>query len=86
MGCPLFLPDGLGYPDGLRGTQIPLLARIITVADCFDAMTSSRAYREPLAPADALDLLREGAGSQFDPDLIAPFLGTMRQQYESGAV
>jgi putative two-component system response regulator len=78
--------DGLGYPDGLRGTQIPLLARIITVADCFDAMTSSRAYREPLAPADALDLLCEGAGSQFDPDLIAPFLSTMRQQYEPGAV
>ncbi len=72
--------DGLGYPDGLQGAHIPILARIITVADCFDAMTSSRAYRNALSPATALDLLHEGRGTQFDPDLVPPFIAMIRQQ------
>jgi putative nucleotidyltransferase with HDIG domain len=66
--------DGTGYPDGLRGQQIPLLARIITVADCFDAMTSSRAYRGALSVDEALCTLRAAAGSQFDPELVTAFL------------
>jgi putative two-component system response regulator len=65
--------DGDGYPDGLRGDAIPLLARIITVADCFDALTTSRAYRAALTPAAALDILRTDAGRQFDPELVPAF-------------
>jgi response regulator RpfG family c-di-GMP phosphodiesterase len=65
--------DGDGYPDGLRGDAIPLLARIITVADCFDALTTSRAYRAALTPAAALDILRSDAGRQFDPELVPAF-------------
>lgn len=66
--------DGSGYPDGLRGDAIPMLARLISVADCFDALTSSRAYRDALAPAQALDVLRAGAGTQFDPEFVRAFL------------
>jgi putative nucleotidyltransferase with HDIG domain len=69
--------DGGGYPDGLAGERIPLLARVITVADCFDALTSYRSYRDPLAPHEALELLRAGAGTQFDPALVPPFLALM---------
>jgi putative two-component system response regulator len=72
--------DGGGYPDGLAGERIPLLARAIAVADCFDALTSSRPYRDPLPRRDALDLIRAGAGTQFDPDLVPPFLALMTSQ------
>jgi response regulator RpfG family c-di-GMP phosphodiesterase len=66
--------DGSGYPDGLRGDQIPLLARLIALPDCFDALTTSRAYRPALPVSTALDILRAGAGSQFDPALVHPFI------------
>ena len=66
--------DGNGYPDGLAGDQIPYLARIITVADCYDAMTSSRSYRAAMPPEQALDFLREGAGTQFEAELVTVFL------------
>jgi response regulator RpfG family c-di-GMP phosphodiesterase len=66
--------DGGGYPDGLRGEQIPLLARLLTVADCFDALTSTRAYRDALSVPKALDVLRAGAGSQFDPAFVRAFI------------
>ncbi|MCX6345426.1 MAG: diguanylate cyclase [Armatimonadetes bacterium] len=66
--------DGKGYPSGLSGKNIPLLARIITIADAFDAMTSSRSYRQALNTADAFDELRRGSGSQFDPDLVEFFI------------
>jgi putative two-component system response regulator len=66
--------DGTGYPDGLRGEQIPLLARLVTLADCYDALTSSRAYRDPLLPAEALEIIRQGAGRQFDPLFVPAFL------------
>ena len=62
--------DGKGYPDGLRGARIPLLARLLSVADCFDALTSCRAYRKALSVAEALDILRGGAGSQFEPEFV----------------
>jgi putative nucleotidyltransferase with HDIG domain len=65
--------DGKGYPDGLKGAQLPLLARIIAIADCFDALTSSRAYRRAMKPAHALDILRRGAGTQFDPIFVQAF-------------
>lgn len=66
--------DGGGYPDGLRGEQIPFLARMIAVADCFDALTSRRAYRQPLPPGAALEVLRRGAGTQLDPQLAKAFV------------
>src|SRR5262245_18667164 len=71
--------DGSGYPDGLRGHRIPLLARLIAIADCFDALTSSRAYREPLPESHALALIRAGAGHQFDPALVPVFLDVISQ-------
>jgi two-component system, cell cycle response regulator len=62
--------DGSGYPDGLAGADIPLTARIVTVVDAFDAMTSERAYRKPLPRREALRRLRAGAGLQFDPRVV----------------
>jgi HD-GYP domain-containing protein (c-di-GMP phosphodiesterase class II) len=70
--------DGRGYPDGLAGTQIPLGARVITVADAYDAMTSDRPYRKALSSEIALAELRRGAGRQFDPDLVETFIGCYR--------
>ena len=63
--------DGTGYPDGLPAEQIPLGARIILVADAYDAMTSERLYRRRVAPEQALAELRRCAGSQFDPEIVA---------------
>jgi response regulator RpfG family c-di-GMP phosphodiesterase len=66
--------DGTGYPDGLRGKQISLLSRLIAIADCFDAVTTSRAYRDALPVADALRILRESAGRHYDADLVNLFI------------
>jgi diguanylate cyclase (GGDEF)-like protein/putative nucleotidyltransferase with HDIG domain len=65
--------DGSGYPDRLRGDQIPLGARIIFVADAYDAMTSDRAYRGRLTPRAAVEELERCAGTQFDPSIVATF-------------
>jgi HD-GYP domain-containing protein (c-di-GMP phosphodiesterase class II) len=66
--------DGYGYPDGLAGERIPLGARIIFVADAFDAMTSDRLYRAALSYEDAISELDRCAGSQFDPEVVNAFL------------
>ncbi len=66
--------DGLGYPEGLSGENIPLEARIIAVADSFDAMTSDRPYRQALSLKHAIEELQKGAGTQFDPALVEAFL------------
>lgn len=66
--------DGSGYPDGLKGDQIPLLARILAVADVFDAMTSDRPYRKAMPVSQAVgELLRE-RGTRFDPDVVRVFI------------
>jgi putative two-component system response regulator len=66
--------DGSGYPDGLAGDRIPLLARLIAIPDCFDALTSHRAYR-PAMPADqALSILQAGAGTHFEPEFVRAFV------------
>lgn len=62
--------DGRGYPQGLEKEEIPLGARIISVADVFDALTQPRAYHEPLSVEEALDEIRSGAGSRFDPSVV----------------
>jgi putative nucleotidyltransferase with HDIG domain len=65
--------DGAGYPRGRAGERIPFEARILTVADSFDAMTSTRPYRAPRDAPDALEELRRCAGTQFDPRLVGVF-------------
>jgi HD-GYP domain-containing protein (c-di-GMP phosphodiesterase class II) len=76
--------DGDGYPDGLRGARIPWLARILAVADCFDAMTARRPYRPALDPAAALDALRAAAGTQLDPEVVAVFVREADRGRRSG--
>ena len=66
--------NGKGYPKGLQGEQIPLIARILNVANSFDAMTSPRPYRNPLEKAAARNQVSTKAGSQFDPLIVKAFL------------
>jgi putative nucleotidyltransferase with HDIG domain len=70
-------PDGKGYPHGLRGDEIPRLARIVHVADAFDAITSARAYRPARGAADALQELWRHAGSQFDAEAVQALSGSI---------
>jgi len=77
--------DGKGYPDGLSGEQIPLLSRILAVADAFDAMTSDRPYRPRLTEHEALKQLQEGSGGQFDGRLVEVFLNSMEQDIRKTA-
>jgi len=72
--------DGRGYPHGLVGEQVPLLARIVHVADAYDAMTSDRAYRTRLPEARVREILRECAGTQFDPAIVAAMLQVLEGQ------
>ncbi len=66
--------DGTGYPEGIAGEAIPLAARILAVADAFDAMTSSRSFRQAKSIEEAFSELRNGAGKQFDPDIVECFI------------
>ncbi|HYE83390.1 MAG TPA: HD domain-containing phosphohydrolase [Clostridia bacterium] len=72
--------DGKGYPKGLKGEEIPLQARIITIADAYDAMTSERAYRKPLTEAAAKEELVKNAGIQFDPEIVRAFIEKVLQK------
>jgi putative nucleotidyltransferase with HDIG domain len=65
--------DGSGYPDGLRGTEIPIGARILSVVDCFDALTSDRPYRRQLSDGEALEILNERRGTMYDPWVVQTF-------------
>jgi putative nucleotidyltransferase with HDIG domain len=71
--------DGSGYPDGLPGEQIPLGARIIFVADAYDAMTSERVYRRRIGSDQAVAELQRCAGSQFDPDVVEAFAAELAE-------
>lgn len=66
--------DGKGYPDGIAGAKIPFLARILSVADVYDAVASDRAYRKKMDRQDAIDIIRKGYGTQFDPSVVTAFL------------
>ncbi|MCP4378890.1 MAG: HD domain-containing protein [bacterium] len=66
--------DGTGYPEGLVGDEIPLAARIFTVADVYDALVSKRVYKEAFSPVIAKDIIIKGAGSQFDADVVSAFI------------
>jgi putative nucleotidyltransferase with HDIG domain len=69
--------DGTGYPEGLRGEEIPIEARIVAVVDAYDAITSERPYQPALAKKKAIEELRFGAGSQFDPRVVRAFLSVV---------
>lgn len=71
--------DGSGYPSGLNGEQIPRLARILTVVDCFDALTSDRPYRPALSTDAAVKLMRGQSGKTFDPEILRMFLHHLPQ-------
>ncbi|HKP20510.1 MAG TPA: HD domain-containing phosphohydrolase [Thermoleophilaceae bacterium] len=73
--------DGGGYPDGLRGDEIPLGARVVAVCDAFDAMTTERPYREPITEADAIAELRRCAGTQFDPMVVDAFCRVIAREH-----
>ena len=66
--------NGSGYPFGLKGEEIPLPARIMAIADVFDALTSERCYKQPMPFEDAVEVIREGSGTHFDPKLVDVFL------------
>lgn len=74
--------DGKGYPKGLRGDEIPVQARIIAIADAFDAMTSDRTYRKALSEEAAISQLVDNAGTQFDPLLVDVFISILREDKE----
>jgi len=81
--------DGTGYPDGLKEKQIPFLARILSVADVYDAMASDRAYRKRMEERIILKVIHEGSGGQFDPAIVAAFdavyeRGTISKYMETG--
>lgn len=75
--------DGSGYPECLRGEQIPLGARIIAVADSYDAMTTQRPYKKALSPRDAIAELQAGSGSQFDPQAVQVLLQVLHNLEQS---
>ncbi|MHA7965178.1 HD domain-containing phosphohydrolase [Paenibacillus sp. CAU 1782] len=77
--------DGKGYPDGLAGEQIPLLGRVIAIADAYDAMTSDRPYRRGMITKDALTILENGQGTQWDPALTKLFVEAMRGEGKNTA-
>ena len=74
--------DGQGYPDRLRGKEIPFLSRILSVADVYDALTSDRSYRKKLSDGVAIGIIRENTGYQFDPKIVDVFL----KLYEQGKI
>ncbi len=79
--------DGSGYPGGLKGIEIPIVGRIVAIADVFDALTSKRPYKEPFSIDKSLAIIREGRGSHFDPDIVNAFFAiqdeilTIKKQY-----
>jgi HD-GYP domain-containing protein (c-di-GMP phosphodiesterase class II) len=73
--------DGRGYPEGLKGEQIPLGARIVACLDAWDAMTSDRPYRKALGRDVALGELMKGAGTQFDPKVVETFMRLEKSEW-----
>jgi putative nucleotidyltransferase with HDIG domain len=78
--------DGTGYPDGLSGERIPIAARIIAVADAYEALVTDRPYRRAQSPLQAVEELRRGAGRAFDPGVVDAFLRVLRRRAARGTV
>lgn len=72
--------DGTGYPRGLAGEEIPLMGRILTIADCFDAMTARRPYKQPMPVSYAVEQLQKNSGTQFDPELVKCFITLIEER------
>jgi putative two-component system response regulator len=77
--------DGLGYPDGLRAREIPRAARIVSVCDAFDALVNDRPYRTRRSTAEAIAVLRAGAGTQWDPETVELLAGELPSLHQPGA-
>lgn len=77
--------DGSGYPRGLKGEEIPMTARLFTIVDVWDALTSNRPYRKQIDPATAMQMIQDGSGTQFDPDLVALFHQYYLERYAPAA-
>ena len=73
--------NGTGYPAGLKGEEIPLCARIMAVADVFDALISKRCYKNSMSIDEAFGIIEKDSGSHFDPDVAQTFLG-LREEIE----
>lgn len=73
--------DGKGYPQGIRGEEIPLLSRIVSVVDAYDAMTEDRAYRKAMSEEEAAEEIRKNAGTQFDPKIVKQFVYKVLPEY-----
>jgi len=71
--------DGCGYPDGLKGEEIPITARIMSAADCFDSVREDRPFRPGMSRDEAINLLRQGAGTDFDPNIVEVFVNNLAQ-------
>jgi putative two-component system response regulator len=71
--------DGTGYPNRLTGIEIPIAARIVAIADVFDALTSKRSWRKPFSTEESLNIIREGSGSHFDPDVVEAFFAVQEE-------
>lgn len=78
--------DGSGYPDGLAGERIPLLARVVAVSDSFHAMITTRPYRDAVPIAEALDVLRGGRGTQWDRDVVDAMLALVAAKTQRAAL
>jgi putative two-component system response regulator len=74
---------GNGYPNRLKGTEIPLEGRILSVVDVFDALTHERPYKKAWPVADALAEIEKNSGTQFDPEIVAAFLELMREEIKN---
>ncbi len=72
--------DGKGYPNGLKGEDIPLGARIVAIADVYQALISNRPYRKALSKTDAVKIIKDGSGTQFDPQIVNIFLGILKKE------
>ncbi|HUH98266.1 MAG TPA: HD domain-containing phosphohydrolase, partial [Anaerolineales bacterium] len=76
--------DGTGYPEGLKGEQIPLLARIFAVVDAWDALRSDRVYRRAWTDPKAIAYLKKNAGTLYDPRIVEVFLGLIQDRSKVG--
>jgi len=71
--------DGTGYPDKLSGEDIPLPSRIVAVADCYDALTTDRPYRDSMSGDHAIEEIQRNAGTQFDPSVVEALIEALRR-------
>ena len=75
--------DGSGYPCGLKGNEIPLCARIMSIVDVYDALKSKRVYKEAFEQEKCIEIIKENSGTQFDPDIVECFLNISDKIYKT---